>query len=1033
MKIDLIKASAGSGKTHTLMNLLSESIAGGVRPEGLLATTFTVKAAAELQSRIRQKLLGEAHPELASQVFDGLIGTVNGVCGQLLSEYAIESGLSPALDVLPDENADMIFSAATHAVMDQHADELEQAAARLELNPLKESAFGQTKDWRKDVRAIVNFARSNRIDKAGLLKCAEKSCRTLQDIFTAEISFSLQDIAAMVAPFKKFDAKGKDTGDAVRAINEFLRFPTWSKAVRLTNCKYTPTKDPDFPIEMLKSLGDNLLRSKELYSDMTEVIRKSFACAADALSAYSQYKKDLGLVDFVDQESNVLDLLENNEKFRQLMSLRINQIMVDEFQDTSPIQLALFLKLHECSQKGSVWVGDPKQAIYGFRGTDPELMEAVASTVPDYKTLKYSWRSRENLVKLANAVFKRAFADMPPGDVQLDVPPARKEAAAGGCIEAWHLAGSNSAKRMAALAVGIASLIRDQGVMPGDICVLFRSNPECAELAGALAQWNIPASAPAGDLLDNPECQLVMAAYRYCIDHSDTAALAALAALYGNEGDLLNRLSQAKQHHLALPEEEQKQNDPFAVIKAAPWLQKLNKPADATPLEILEYVIAALALDRKISMMNNTDLRMSNLDELRKVCNEYMSQSLVNRTAATPAGFVAMLYESSKSSAAGFGKNTVNVMTYHKSKGLEYSVVILGSMDSHGKNSAFGIRVQQAERFDVNDPLKDRSIHYWPWPFGNYKGFDGFDGALQDNPIQRHVEGSEKEEEKRLLYVGLTRAKDRLIFAMEKKSPSKTELKSNPDAVAFLKINWLKELADEELFDFPMEPGCGELKIGTDTFEITTRILDSSKGTFPLPSPAVYSEECIPCEFPPAKKNPSSECAEGDVQLLAQWGRPSGQIKCPAGEFHLLGTAFHDYIALNPQKDGKLYAKRILENYGVADAVDPEVLTVCCQNLYAWLAAAYPDAVIRCEVPMTFHNENGTLYQGFIDMLLELPDGYVIIDHKTHPMAFDAESYAASCAGQLRLYRKAVEAATGKTVKQTIIHLPNLGMCFEVN
>ena len=71
-------------------------------------------------------------------------------------------------------------------------------------------------------------------------------------------------------------------------------------------------------------------------------------------------------------------------------------------------------------------------------------------------------------------------------------------------------------------------------------------------------------------------------------------------------------------------------------------------------------------------------------------------------------------------------------------------------------------------------------------------------------------------------------------------------------------------------------------------------------------------------------------------------------------------------------------------------------------------------------------------YKGFIDMLLELPDGYVIIDHKPHPMAFDAESYAAGCAGQLQLYRKAVETATGKSVKQTIIHLPNLGMCFEV-
>ena len=99
---------------------------------------------------------------------------------------------------------------------------------------------------------------------------------------------------------------------------------------------------------------------------------------------------------------------------------------------------------------------------------------------------------------------------------------------------------------------------------------------------------------------------------------------------------------------------------------------------------------------------------------------------------------------------------------------------------------------------------------------------------------------------------------------------------------------------------------------------------------------------------------------------------------------------------------------------------------------YNWIAETWPEAKISCEVPMTYHDENGTLYQGFIDMLLELPDGYVIIDHKTHPMAFDAESYAATCAGQLRLYRKAVETATGKPVKRTIIHLPNLGMCFEV-
>ena len=67
-----------------------------------------------------------------------------------------------------------------------------------------------------------------------------------------------------------------------------------------------------------------------------------------------------------------------------------------------------------------------------------------------------------------------------------------------------------------------------------------------------------------------------------------------------------------------------------------------------------------------------------------------------------------------------------------------------------------------------------------------------------------------------------------------------------------------------------------------------------------------------------------------------------------------------------------------------------------------------------------------------LDETVQLPDGYVIVDHKTHPAEFDAERYAASCAPQLRLYRRAVEAATGKPVKQTIIHLPMIGRCYEV-
>ena len=1022
MNIKLIKASAGSGKTYTLMKLLSKSISEGVRPDGLLATTFTVKAAAELQSRIRQELLNGSNPELASQVFDGLIGTVNGVCGQLLSEYAIESGLSPALDVLPEDNAKALFSAATHAIMGKYALEIEALAARLSLNPLKNNPHkSESNDWQTHVREIVNLARNNNITPSELMECAEKSCASLKEVFTCENDLSLEDIKNMLKPLKDFAAQGTATANTVKRINDFFKSPSWYQAASLGGCGYTVTKDPSFDIEKLHIIRDLFLGSRYLYEDMASMIRKVFACAGEAIDAYARFKKELGLVDFVDQESNVLSLLENNENFRQLLSRRINQIMVDEFQDTSPLQLALFLKLNECAKKGSVWVGDPKQAIYGFRGTDPELMAAVADKISDFETLEYSWRSKENLVNLSNAIFTKSFASMPQKEVALGIHDDRKADAAGGKIELWNLHSVKKEDLYTAMAEGIAELIRDKNIAPGDICVLLRNNTDCSNLARALAKWNISASAPAGQLMDSIECQLVMAAYRCCIDKNDTTALVTLAALYGENPDWINKICRNKIQQTSLEKEEQKKVDIFAELKESEWFAKLVKPENATPLEILEHVISVLGLDKKIASMSNADLRMSNLDELRNVCGKYMDQALVNRTAATPAGFVSMISSEEIKAASGFGRNTVNVMTYHKSKGLEFPVVILGSLDSDIKGGAFSIFVQQTQAFDINSPLKDRTIHYWPWPFGDKKKIDDLDNALAENPIHKYVYEKEIQECRRLFYVGLTRAKDHLIFALW--SDKNNQIQSA----------WLNNLAEEKVVTCPIAEGKGTLYAGNSEFNITSESFDENGKITPLPSPALYGTKEVFCDFAPARKTPSSQESQGTASLLANWDHSTSNIKCGKDNFALLGSAFHDFIALNPQKNGVFYAQRLLKNYGVENAVSPEVMVTCCRNLYDWIAAEYPNAAISCEVPMTCHDENGTLYQGFIDMLLELPNGYIIIDHKTHPASHDAEQYAAGCAGQLDIYKKAVESATGKKVLKTIIHLPNLGKCYEIN
>ena len=138
--------------------------------------------------------------------------------------------------------------------------------------------------------------------------------------------------------------------------------------------------------------------------------------------------RSAGVMDFTDQETLALQLLETSTVKKDLAG-RIDFVLVDEFQDTSPLQLAIFMALADIA-KCSVWVGDQKQSIYGFRGSDPSLMDAVierilGSTEP--KTLNVSYRSREPLVDLVSGVFVPPFGERGIPKSRVAVTANRKE------------------------------------------------------------------------------------------------------------------------------------------------------------------------------------------------------------------------------------------------------------------------------------------------------------------------------------------------------------------------------------------------------------------------------------------------------------------------------------------------------------------------------------------------------------------------------------------------------------------------------
>ncbi len=1035
--IELINASAGSGKTYRLTELVVEKLRGEVAPEGLMATTFTNKAAAELRERIRLQLLKHGKSSEAQRIYDGFVGTVNSVCARLLTEYALDAGLSPALDVMPEDDSERLFRIAIAGVIESHADTMEPAARRLSRTGggTKYQPLG---DWRADVRTIVELARANQLGGEDLRECARTSWASLNDLFGPvgiEDTGGQLDAAVQIAItlLQQIDEPKGKTTESLKKLKDFKRqrrhFDVpWSEWVRLA--KAETNKDGEGRLDEVNRLAGDVCKHPKFQEDVRRVILGVFECAAEALQAYEAFKRKQGLMDFVDQETMVLALARDNEAFRASMGDRLQQLMVDEFQDTSPIQLALFLKLNELAGQ-SVWVGDPKQSIFSFRGTDPQLMEEVTKQLSGTETLDNSWRSREVLVEFSNAVFSKVFHETDADNVRLKIPDARREAALGGWIESWNLPAKTNDAEVLALASGVKDLLsRHQDIKPGDVAVLCRTNQQREAVAQSLEMLGVRAAAGQGLLMETRECRLALAALRYMHDRRDTVALAEIVHLSPHHAD----------HDRWLAALMQKKDEATVEWMNDPLIAGLTEARDGlkhrTPLEALELAIDQADLVNTLKTWSNTSMRMSNLDALRGVCCEYVDQCRARRSAATVAGFINYTREAEPTQAQGSGEQTVQVQTYHGAKGLEWPVVILAGLDKVFEEGAFGINVVPASQFDPADPLANRSIRYWPRPFGAQKTLPELDARLAERDEETEARERGEEEARRLLYVGITRARDGLIFAMRKHITKKA---------TSLRTRWLDQLTDEAgkpVLCWPLESGEHVLDVGDSSIAVTVREF-SAEGIdeeIEMSEPDNYLAPTVQDvrEYPPARLAPSGligddDSADIEVRSLADLGE---RIKIKGQpDMASLGNAMHGFLGVD--KSGLAEARQLdmatelLHRWDVEKSISPADMIVAGERLEGFIEKNYPEAKVRREWPITLVNDQGQLLQGWIDMLLELPEGYVVIDHKSYPGA-NALVEAKKYASQLAVYREAIEKATGKNVVATLIHMPVLGQIFDV-
>ena len=328
----------------------------------------------------------------------------------------------------------------------------------------------------------------------------------------------------------------------------------------------------------------------------------------------------------------------------------------------------------------------------------------------------------------------------------------------------------------------------------------------------------------------------------------------------------------------------------------------------------------------------------------------------------------------------------------------------------------------------MEKPLNGRTLYYWPWPYGLQSKDVGFDAYVEDTPQLALRKKQLQEENQRLLYVGMTRARDYLVLATRD----------------FSKATWLNHQKDSNGNQIITSISSNSITINGVSFNIKTRNLQLPVQPLEITN---HDEQSIfvgdtnkSTAFQPATFRPSMtkfiEVDDEDTVKMERLNVPIHSIgtRLPitgSPEMDVLGTMVHTFLAADSPKlelaKREQLAQSILQNFDISALKVPDLIQAS-NHLHQFVEQTYLEKLeIHKEFPIHLRLNNQKAF-GLIDYLIELPNGWVIIDHKTFPGCeeFWGER-AVAYLPQLQIYAHALEVASSKPVLEAWIHMPIVG------
>lgn len=1058
----LVEAGAGSGKTAVMAGRIAAMLAEGIAPKSIAAVTFTELAASELLIRVRDfvsdLVAGTIPTELriafpaglskghkanlaaASEAIDEITcSTIHGFCQRLIKPYPVEADIDPGASVMDSNQADLAFIEIVDAWL---REQLSGGQGGIIVEMVLQSP-GETVGL---IHKIVGNLRKRRSVSAPPataiaphLRAFRKATEAFADFIenasaveeeTAIFAERLAEMAKAIV--NKSDAE--TPASLVRLLvspphpelctksGSFLAFKKKGKWVAAARREGLATAD-----------GDRLNAEAEghysacceawqtlLQNVASRVLSNVIAQVRPVLNEFRDYKRSAALLDFDDLIFAARDLLRDHDDVRRALGIRYSRVLVDEFQDTDPLQTEIFWRLcgepPEKSETGD-WaafqirpgalflVGDPKQGIYRFRGADVSAYvrarEAFVSQDADsVLSISTNFRSCAPILTYVNERFEALLSsEGQPGFTALD--PFHAGRGEAPCVAALDVAVANESGKASAeqqrdaeadaVAELCARVIGSEMILdrrsgasrvcrPGDIALLAPTGSDLWRYEEALERHGIPVATQAGKgLFRRQEIQDLIALTRVLADRRDSLALGALlrGPLVGlTEEELLDII-------WALPRSEERPDalrrldigvdaseitHPLARSTIERLQALYRRTNSTTPHDLLSQAVDVMRL-RPILLARHrgqAERALANVDLYLSLASAFAVRGLRAFAETMTAAWTdeARAVEGRPDAQ----EEAVALYTMHAAKGLEWPIVV-------PINTMTGV-------MPVESAVVDRDSNTFYCPVFGVKPA-GYEEA-------RDAEKAELDRERvRLWYVAATRARELLVLPRLDAAPLKSAW------ISLLDLS-LADLPALDITHLPREVGEAAIGEGNhqtrESFAAEAAAITESHRSLTWLAPSRDESRAGPVLTPEAAEIGASRDAhqpddEADLPSI-QGGRERGLILHKLFEEVLTGETAEECIALTDRARSLIVALGHSPVENPSNGLAAEELAACVARTLALPEIAELRPRLVAELPVYSSvllegDEHATT--GVADVIAMSEDGepQVVIDWKS--------------------------------------------------